>query len=196
MNLAELQAEVILETKRPDLVADTLSAVLQATLKLHNLDFWKKDLLETGISFAAARYEQDFEVKTFLPRYRSIAYARAYDNINGTPLKFFTKVDPNNVVDSYNIARVNIMYQGGAEIHFKYESEFQHMLFGYWANPVLTDPGYTSWIAEEYPYAIVHEAARRIFAKTGNDKKVQTSAQEVAEQVALLRINCISELGE
>lgn len=196
MNLAELQAEVIVQTKRPDLVAETLSAVLQATLKLHNIDNWKKDLLETGVSFATAEYEQDFEVRTFLPRFRTTAYARAYDNVAGTPLKFFEKVDPVNVLDTYGIARVNVFYQGGAEIHFKYESKFQHMLFGYFANPVITNPGYTSWIAEEYPYAITNEAARRIFAMIGQDKKVQYYAQEVAEQVAVLRINSISDVGE
>ena len=151
MNLTELQNEVILTTKRPDLTAETLSAVLQATLKLHTLDNWKKDLLETGVSFTTAEYEQDFEVRSFLPRFRTVAYARAYDNVAGTPLKFFTKIDPENVLDSYGIARVNVFYQGGAEIHFKYESEFQHMLFGYFAHPVLTNPGYTSWIADEYP---------------------------------------------
>ena len=54
MTLEELQNEVILLTSRPDLVDRTLQAVKSATLKMHQREFWRRDLREVGIQFDAA----------------------------------------------------------------------------------------------------------------------------------------------
>jgi hypothetical protein len=195
MNLAELQTEVILLTNRPDLTALTLSAVQQATLKCHQADFWYKDIYETGISFSSALYEQDFEVRSFIPLFRAIKYARVYDNADSTPMQFFTIIDPANVLDTYNVARTDVCYMGGAEIHFKCSIEFQHMLFGCYINPTVTELGYSSWIALDHPWAIIHEACRRIFNAIGQDKKAKSSEQEFGEQLQLIRINQIQVQG-
>jgi hypothetical protein len=56
--LAELQADVITITNRPDLVAETLLAVKKATLKMHQLDFFYKDLVESGLVFDPVDYTQ------------------------------------------------------------------------------------------------------------------------------------------
>ena len=195
MNLAELQAEVISITARPDLTAMTLAAVKAATLKAHLSDFYPKDVYETGLAFTTAEYEQDFEVKTFIPRYRAINYARKYDNSSGTPGDFFTLIDPRNVLDSYGVARTNVCYAGGEEIHFKSSTEFQHALFGCYVHPIVTDGGYTSWIAVEHPYAIIHDAARRIFMNIGNEKKAQGQQVLLAEEYRLLQIGNIVAVG-
>ena len=196
MNLAELQAEVIAITNRPDLVTQTLAAVQAATLKCHQADFWPKDIYETGVSFSSSLYEQDFEVRTFIPLFRAIKFARVYDNTDSEPLQFFTIIDPANVLDSYNQARTDVCYLGGSEIHFKCSIQFQHMLFGCYNNPTVTEVGYSSWIAVDYPWAIIHEACRRIFMITGQDKKLKASSDEFAEQLQLLRINNISAQGQ
>lgn len=195
MNLAELQAEVILITGRPDRVAETLAAVKAATMKAHVSDYYPKDIYETALSFSTAEYEQDFEVATFIPRYRAINYARKYDNDSSTPGAFFTLIDPRNVLDSYGVARTDICYAGGAEIHFKSSTEFQYCLFGCYVHPIVTDGGYTSWIAVEHPYVIIHEAARRIFMATGNEKKAAGQAQLFAEDLRLMQAANIVAVG-
>ena len=76
MTLTELQDEVYTITKRPDLIAETLLAVRQSTLALHQSDFFWRDLAETGISFTTAAYLQEIEYRSILPRFRAIKYLR------------------------------------------------------------------------------------------------------------------------
>ena len=44
MTLAELIAEAYTLTARPDLVAETASAIRKATLKMHSVDYFYRDL--------------------------------------------------------------------------------------------------------------------------------------------------------
>ena len=67
MTLNELIAEVYTITNRPDLVAQTLMAVRSATLKLHQSDYYYKDIFETGFQFTSAEYlQQDTRMAHFL----------------------------------------------------------------------------------------------------------------------------------
>jgi hypothetical protein len=195
MNLAELQAEVILITSRPDLVELTLSAVKAATLKAHQSDYYPKDIYETGLSFSTAEYEHDFEVTTFIPRFRAIKYARKYDNTNSEPGAFFELLDPINVLDHYGVARTEVCYLGGNEIHFKSSTEFQYALFGCYLNPDTATATFTSCVAINHPWAIIHEAARRIFMHTGNAEKARAQRELIAEEYALLRQGNILAAG-
>jgi hypothetical protein len=58
MTLAELIAEVYTLTGRPDLVAETSAAVRKATLKMHSVDFFYRDLQEKIITFTTPAYKQ------------------------------------------------------------------------------------------------------------------------------------------
>lgn len=195
MNLAELQAEVILQTNRPDLVDLTLSAVKAATLKAHQTDFYPRDIYETGVSFSTSLYEQDFEVATFIPRFRAIKFARVYDNASGTPKQIFELIDPINVLDTYNSARLNIMYLGGAEIHFKCSDQFQHILFGCYLNPDVTTETFISWVADLYPYTIIYEAAAIVFRSIGQTDKARGARELAGEAYQLLRLNNVLAAG-
>ena len=72
MNFTELMTEVYAVTKRPDLSAETALAVKSATLKLHQSDFYFKDLFETGISFTESSFIQTLDIKTVIPRFRAL----------------------------------------------------------------------------------------------------------------------------
>lgn len=196
MTLAELQVEVILLTRRPDLVDLTLSAVQSATLKCHQADFWPRDIYETGLAFSSSAYEQDFEYRSFIPLFRAIKYARVYNNTTGDALQFFTVIDPANVLDSYNLAREDICYLGGEEIHFKSSTQFQHALFGCYVNPNVTEASFNSWIAIDHPWAIIHDACRRIYMSTGQEKKAQAAREEFGEQLRLITQNNVTAVGQ
>jgi len=87
-SLSSLISDVYILTNRPDLVAETELAVKKATLKLHHVDFFKKDLFETGITWNPVAYIQSLEYKNIHPRWRKLDYLRKYeDSIPGT---FFT----------------------------------------------------------------------------------------------------------
>ena len=80
MTLNELIAEVYTITNRPDLVAQTLTAVRSATLKMHQRDYFYKDIFETAINFSTAAYLQQLEYRTLIHRWRALKYIRKTDS--------------------------------------------------------------------------------------------------------------------
>lgn len=170
MTLTELQAEVYTITKRPDLVAETTLAVRQATLALHQSDFFWKDLQETGLSFPTAAYLQEIEYRSILPRFRAIKYLRKSDSFGATGA-FFTVITPEAVLDLYGTDRTDVCYAAGASIEIKSSTQIQYAILGYYENPNVTVAGFSSWIALDHPYAIVFEAAEKIFKMTGKTEE-------------------------
>ena len=170
MTLTELQQEVYTITNRPTLVAETLLAVRQATLALHQMDYWWKDLQETGISFTSSSYRQELDFRSILPLFRSLKYLRKSDS-TGTAGAFFDVVQPESVLDSYGADRTNVCYAAGTSIEIKSSTEFQYAILGYYANPNITVAAYNSWIALDHPYAIVFKAAEIVFKVIGKSEE-------------------------
>jgi hypothetical protein len=67
-----LLADVYDITKRSDLVAETTLAVRAATLKLHQSDFYPKDLSEAKVQFASSAYFQSLAYSSLFPRFRNL----------------------------------------------------------------------------------------------------------------------------
>jgi len=170
MTLTELQAEVYTITKRSDLVAETLLAVRQATLALHQSDYFWRDLKETGISFSSSAYLQELEYRSILPQFRALKYLRKSDSAGATGV-FFTVVQPESVLDLYGTDRTDVCYAAGASIEIKSSTQFQYAILGYYANPIITTANYDSWIALDHPYAIVLEAAEKVFKMIGKTEE-------------------------
>jgi len=170
MTLTELQQEVYTITNRPTLVAETLLAVRQATLALHQQDYWWKDLQETGISFPSSAYNQEIDFRIILPLFRSLKYLRKSDSA-GTVGAFFTVVQPESVLDEYGVDRTNVCYAAGSSIEIKSSTQFQYAVMGYYANPNISVAGYNSWIALDHPYAIVLMAAEKVFKMIGKSEE-------------------------
>lgn len=188
-SLNELITDVYTLTNRPDLVAETKLAVKKATLKMHHSDFYTKDLWESGINFDPANFIQSLEYKQLQPRWRKLKYLRKYSD--GLPGNFFTFLTPEETVDRYGIQKENICYEAGDILEIRSNTEDAYMLVGAYIHPDITDGGFSSWIAADYPYAIVIDAAASIFKMIGQDDKASAFRQEVVEQIALLKQNCI-----
>ena len=172
MTLTELQAEVYTLTNRPDLTAQTLAAVRSATLKLHQLDYFYKDLFETGIVFSTSEFFQSFEYRTLIPRWRALKYLRKFD-ISVTPGlagAFFNVLVPENVLDDYFQHKEDVCYVAGSVLQIRSSTSFTNALLGCYLNPVITEAGYdagNSFIAVEHPYAIIYDAAATVFKTIG-----------------------------
>ena len=190
----ELCDDVYTLTNRPDLVAEVKLAVKAATLKLHQVDFFYKDLYETGISFASSTYAQQLEYRTLLPKYRALKYLRKSDS-TGTPGMFFGVLTPSEVLDVYGAERVDICYAAGELIQIKSSTEFQYALLGCYLNPDVTEAGFNSWIALDHNYAIVYEAAVTVFKTIGYDEQSATYSKLAAEQLAAIRTSNILAEG-
>lgn len=196
MNFSELCQEVYSLTNRPDLVAETQSAVRAATLRAHHLDFFVKDLYENSFQFDTSDFYQTFPTN-LIPQFRAISYVRKYypGVTNDTqyqaelvpPLsaigyypgnnlpdgRFLDIVSPTNVLDSYHMNRVDVAYMAGQNINIRSGDKLQYILFGAYIHPNITQAAYQSWIATENPYCIIFDAASVIFKTIGYDAQFQ-----------------------
>lgn len=158
-------------TNRPDLVAETKLAVRQATLAAHRSDYYPRDRIELGLPLTSAALFQ-LDIPTYFPNWRAFSWLRPYDLVTGSLSSIVLGPDemlaPDAILDEYLIEKVNIWYVAGNNINIKLEAAYGGLLFGYYANPVLSPEGsYESWIAREQPALIVLDAAKRVFESVG-----------------------------
>lgn len=196
-SFADIQSDVISITNRPNLVTQIQVAIRAATLKAHRLDYFPKDLKESGIAWSIPAYQQSFDYRGFDSRWRSFKYLRKYDGSTspGTPGDFFTVITPDQVLDDYLMQRTEVVYLAGANYEILSKTQDANMLLGYYRNPDTTIATYDSWIALDHPFAITYEAAALIFKQTGYDEQVLNMRQLVAEEYTELKMNILGNGG-
>lgn len=196
-SLTSLVNDVITLTNRPDLVGETTLAVKAATLKAHQHDDWIKDLTEYSVNFGTSDYFQSLDYKALIPLWRKPRYIRKYDAtaVTGGPGDFFTYIVPEKVVDEFGANRTDIFYVAGANIQLRSSTQFQYALLSAYLNPDITGTGYSSWIADDHPFAVIYEAAAIVFKSTGYDEMAVTFRDMVKEQLADLTKHAVTGTG-
>lgn len=203
MTLNEMIAEVYTVTKRPDLVSDTLTALRASTLKMHHVDYFYKDILQSVVTLAAADYVGVFDT-SLLTKYRSMKFIRKWyptgTNIQtllatGKAGLRMARADVDAVIDGYGRDRVNVYYVAGTSVNLKSSDVLGTYLVGWYSSPDINVATYRSFIAEEHPYAIVFDAAATVFKTIGYDEQTALYKQMVAEQIAMLKMTNIEEEG-
>lgn len=192
-SFASLIADVMSLTNRPDLVNETKLAIKAATLKAHQSDDYIKDFAEYSIQFEAADYFQTLDYKSLIPLWRKPRYMRKYSS--GGPGNFLTYIEPEKVVDQYGASRLDVFYVAGSNIQIRSSDKLQYMLVGAYINPDVTESGFSSWIADDHPFAIIYEAVAIIFKTIGYDEQVVTYREMVKEQFQLLEIDATTGMG-
>lgn len=184
--IASLSADVFSLTKRPDKDAETKVAIKAATLKAHQQDFFDRDLLEAGFAFTDSAFLQTFDYSTLVPRWRAAKYFRKMSGGTATdvPVGSFKILTPDALFDAYGCQKQDVAYLAGEVFQFRSSTSFQYMLAGYYVNPELGDSNYSSWAANQHPYAIVYEAAAAIFKSIGADSEAQFYGALAASQMA------------
>jgi len=195
MNLAELQAEVYSITGRADLITLTLSAIKSATLKAHQTDFFSKDIYENSYQFANTSYTHSLDIITQIPNYRAMKYMRKYDTSTGEAGTFFNVLTPEEILDEWGRTRQDVCYIAGRTIEINSSTEFNTILLGCYVTPVVTEVNFSSWVADIYPYAIIHEAARVVLLSIAQREEANSQRELVAEQYAELKINALPDVG-
>lgn len=196
MTLTELRNEVYTLTNRPDLVAETLSAIRAATLKLHQQDYYYKDLYETGIDFGVAAYKQQMEYRLLVPNWRALKYIRKTDNTGYDDGQFLEVLAiPEMVEDDYKINKKDVCYVAGTVVQILSSTELRYILLGCYVNPNITEAGYNSWIALDHPYAIVFEAAATVFKMVGDTEKFAAHTALAQMEANNVKISNIQAVG-
>lgn len=194
-SLTDLVNEVYAITNRPDLVAETASAVKAATLKAHQSDFYYKDILEIPVEFPTTDYIQSLEYRAIIPRYRALSYIRVTDSACIDTGPFLAICTPHETIDDYGLNKTNIAYVAGQVIQLRAAVQFQYIFLGCYIHPSITEAAYDSWISDEHPYAIIFDAAATIFKMIGFDEQVKVYRDMVNEQLAELKISNIQAEG-
>lgn len=196
MTFAELVAEVIAITKRPDMQTRIESAVRAATLKAHHSDFYYKDLHEVAVQFTNPFILQSFVPTEIAPNFRKAKYIRVWiGEDNGDAGVFYTPIQIENSTDLYGLTKTEVFYMAGQNLQLRSSVAIDKVLFGCYLHPVITpEASFSSWIAAEMPYAIIYEAARSIFKSVAFTEQANEYAQLVAEQFQELRMSYIDDI--
>lgn len=195
MTFDELVQEVYNLTNRPDLVNETASAVRAATLKAHKLDFFSKDIYETGIEWPTADYRQSIDYPLLVSNFRAFKYVRRVTDEFDDAGTFFDIITPEELLDSYGVGKVDIAYVAGRVLELRSSVIFSKALLGCYVLPIVREGAYSSWVAEQHPFAIVYEAARVLFKQISYDEQSAAFERLVAEEFSLLRSSAIPDVG-
>lgn len=187
MTLTELKNGVYSLTNRPDLAGQTLLAVQSATLSLHQMEFYYKDIFETGITFSNSDYVQVLEYRTIIPLWRSFKYLRTSDSAGNVTSEPFDVVEAEDVLDNYKLERTNVVYGAGEFLNIKSSDPFQYAFLGCYLNPNITETGWNSWIAKDHPFAIIYKAAADICRQIGKQEQAALFLKEVQDKVAEIK---------
>ena len=192
MDFTELTAEVVSITARPDLTTEIEAAVKAATLKAHSSDYYFNDLVEVAVQFDECRFIQTFDPSSIVPAYRQVKYMRIWngDAAAGTYGKFLQHIQIAESLDPYGYNKADVFYMAGNFLQLRAKLGVEKILFGAYSHPVVTPvESYKSWIAVEYPYAIINEAARRVFMHIGYKDQAASMARLVAEDYRTLSVS-------
>ena len=198
MNFEQLLEEVYTITNRPELVAETSSAIRLATLKAHHLDFFSRDIAEISVKFNESCFKQSIDLYDLACNYRAASYFRLVDpdNCDDAIGPFIDMITPAEILDEYGRNRVNVSYVAGRMLQIRASIEFNTAIFGCYVNPIVTPSGkYSSWVAQLHSGAIINEAARVIFKMIGKSDESAAYKILVAEEYVLLKITGLSDVG-
>jgi hypothetical protein len=185
--------DVYIATNRPDLVSETSMAVRAATHKLHQSDFYPRDLAESRVVFETADYFQSLAYRTLFPNFRALSYMRKYEG--GAPTQLLEVISPTDIFDGYKLARENVCYLAGEAIQIRSNTSFAEILVGYYLNPTTHPDTYSSWIADVHRDAITSEASAAVFRMIGAYEQAQMYDRMAREQLLLVRNNNIQVQG-
>lgn len=194
MTFTELVNEVYSWTKRPDMIAQTESAVRSATLKYHRKEkFWRDLAVVTPVLAPATVQLVDLAAEC--PRFRQVAYVRIPASAN-QPETFLDIVDANDLLDADGYAKDNIAFFAGTQLNIKSSWAPSSIEICYWKDPLVTPAvSYTSWIADTQPDLLIASAAARIFAFDNENEIFRAATMEEAAQWQELQQNNTEVIG-
>lgn len=189
MTYAEILAAVNALTGHGDLPTETEQMIQAATLRMHQSDFYARDLSENTVDLGSEGFTFSFANTTFT-RFRAIHYLRKTSAAaNGTASTVYDNIDPKHLFDAYGKEVNDVWYAAGNNIVLRSSSAVRYLLAGWYQNPVISPVGnYASWIADLVPHAIIFDAASLLFQMLQQQEKSRKFDNLVLEQLALVKM--------
>lgn len=211
-----LADDVYTITNRPDMVVETAVAIRKAIRKVHGADTFKRDLkvqrlnMSTYTPVAPNQYRWALELSNFerFRRPKNIQYPPDLVPPIHTPAplidwpagyqrsRTFEEISVDNLFDSYGWEKPNFYYIAGNTLMVKsgWYVDFLDLAYYQWPLiPSSTSATLTSWIADQFPDAIVEEASSLVFKMIGKDDEYNRFAQMFAENLSIIKATDVGE---
>lgn len=190
--LTDLITRVGAITGRPELTALTKIAIRTATIRAHCTSFFPRDAFVQTVAYAVdgtSAWVSAGNIFTLIPTLRQLKHVQCVDPLTGSvteELKFM------EVDDTYDTNRGwlkdSICKLEGANLMLHCRAQTGAIkLYGY-TLPVVTDEGYSSWIANSYPDELAHWAAAIVQFRSGNQEIAGASMKTNIEPFKMLLI--------
>lgn len=188
---ADMQAAVIANTKRPELVVLTDNAIRMATLRAHQVDFFPRDQSNVILNYTPIVSGQIYVDYTTLysiaPLIRTPDFMQSIDPATSLPTENLEYVvDFKNFWNEYNELRSSCFTLLGANLRARSLSNTGKFQLYYYSNPPVDTVGYNSWIADMYKEELAMWAAAIIWMRSG--------FQEIAGQIQSNQVQPFKEL--
>lgn len=214
--LQELADDVYTLTNRPDLVSETRVALRKAIMKFHSADTFKRDLhthrLQMSLysPIAADQFRWVIPLSDFTrfrrPKFLRYPMELAQPSHHAAPLfdtaavsvwqRDFAEVTSDDLFNSYHSERLNYFFIAGSTLTIRAASQVDYLDFSYYQYPQIpTSPTVTinSWICDQYPDAVIEEAAGTVFKMIGKDDEHARYQTLFSENLGILRGTDVGE---
>jgi hypothetical protein len=116
---------------------------------------------------------------------------------------YLKELDIDNLIDGWGYEYQDVWYFAGGNINIKSSTQISNGQIGWYAFPILDIAngglGYNSWIANNFPFAIIYRAAGTVFQKIGQDSAIKQYMDPqmglAVQQLALLKMSSIKGTG-
>jgi len=167
-------------------------------MKLHGADLWKSDLHSSIVTLTplvagdvSYRYSLDLSDAATYPLLRRISAIKEYNTaLTGQEITF-KELDADRVLDSYAIEDVNYWYRAGSAVQLRCNKSLTQLDVLYYKYPDINATVWDSWIARDFPDAVVEEALAQIYKVIGKDSESSRLAACFEENLQILRITQI-----
>lgn len=185
-------ASIYQYSQRPDLVQETLAAIRKATMKLHLADFWPNDsqslqIVPVQISAGSVDYRYTIDT-TQIALLRKVTSIMEYNNPLTGAERFYTQKDIDRLLDDYKLEYINYWYQAGQQVNLRTDKLLTFVTVTGYFYPNVAPTSYNSWIAQQYPDAIVEEALVTIYKNIGKVEESNALARSFEENLHMIQM--------
>lgn len=182
MTYAELLAEIELLSKRSDIDDKIAIALRMTTLRVHQSDYFWRDLVEATVTFAESQ-EVTIDVSTQFTRFRQMDHIRYMDATSGALGSFLEPVAPSDLVDEYNYIREDRYYLAGTNLNMRFMYATAAAKVGYWQNPDVAAATYNSWVKDQMPDILIQGSLAYLFNMMGKQEEAKAINRMVGLEV-------------
>lgn len=166
---AELRELTIEQTRKPELVDITNAAIVTAVKRAHHFDFFPDDVLGVTLTYAPTNstIQQLANAKTLMANYRATKALFCQDSVTFQQVEQLGWRELDDFYDVDGCLRKSIYTYVGSTLRFTPLRATGSLAAYYYANPVTTELGLASWIADTYPEQVAMMAATGVWSRTG-----------------------------